>query len=105
MTGESEAWLAEASQTWVDAATTGVGFMLNGKRVAPEDVYAPPATTTLQQLHDLEIPGGIEWTFDGAWRVWIGNPMRDEANVGSEAEALEWLDRLARELYFWSKET
>lgn len=54
---------------------------------------------TLQQLHDLEIAGGIEWTFDGAWRVWIGNPMQDEANVGSEAEALEWLRKKAREIY------
>jgi len=54
---------------------------------------------TLQQLHDLEIPGGIEWTFDGAWRVWIGNPLRDEAMVGSEAEAMEWLAAKAQELY------
>jgi len=54
---------------------------------------------TLQQLHDLEIAGGIEWTFDGAWRVWIGNPLRDEAMVGSEAEAMTWLRKKAAEIY------
>ena len=54
---------------------------------------------TLQQLHDLEVAGGIEWTFDGSWRVWVGNPLRDEAMVGSEAEAMEWLAAKAQELY------
>lgn len=54
---------------------------------------------TLQQLHDLEIPGGIEWTYDGAWRVWIGNHLRDEAMVGSEAEAMTWLRKKAGEIY------
>lgn len=54
---------------------------------------------TLQELHDLEIAGGIEWLFDGSWRVWIGNPKLAEANVGSEDEAMRWLREKAEELY------
>lgn len=74
-------------------------------RPAADALEATQGMTTLQQLHDLEIPGGIEWTYDGAWRAWIGNPLRDEAMVGSEAEAMGWLDRRARELNILSKET
>lgn len=54
---------------------------------------------SLQLLHDLEISGGIEWMYDSAWHVWIGNPKRDEANVRSEREAMDWLKAKALELY------
>lgn len=69
-------------------------------RPATVALEADPAVTTLQQLHDREIAGGVEWLFDGAWHVWIGwSPIRDEANVSSEAEALAWLAEKAEELY------
>lgn len=58
-----------------------------------------PQPVTLQTFHDLEIAGGIEWLYDGAWRVWIGNPKLAEANVGSEEEAMRWLRKKAAELY------
>ena len=54
---------------------------------------------TLQQLHDLEIAGGIEWTYDGAWRVTIGSPVLAEARASSEDEAMTWLTEKAAELY------
>lgn len=54
---------------------------------------------SLQLLHDLEIAGGIEWMYDGAWHVWIGNPKQAEANVSSEREALDWLKAKALEIY------
>jgi hypothetical protein len=54
---------------------------------------------TLQELHDLEIAGGIEWLYDGAWHVWIGNPKLADANVSSEEEAKRWLREKAAELY------
>jgi hypothetical protein len=54
---------------------------------------------SLQLLHDLEIAGGIEWMYDGAWHVWIGNPKQAEANVSSEQEALDWLRARAVQIY------
>lgn len=40
-------WLAEMSKVWMDEAVTGTGFMRDGKRVAPEDVYALPEACPL----------------------------------------------------------
>jgi len=54
---------------------------------------------SLQLLHDLEISGGIEWMFDGAWRVWIGSRKKDEATVSGEREAMDWLKAKAFEIY------
>lgn len=56
----------------------------------------------LQLLHDSEINGSIEWFFDGAWTVRIGDPMngiKAEAWVETAVEAEAWLHRKARELY------
>lgn len=54
---------------------------------------------SLQLLHDLEIAGSISWYFDGAWHVTIGSPVLDEANVGSEEEAMAWFRDKAKEHY------
>jgi hypothetical protein len=59
---------------------------------------------TLQQLHDAEISGTIDWLFDKAWHVEIGKPKQAEATVGSMSEAIEWIEQKAQELYGWTPE-
>lgn len=55
----------------------------------------------LQQLHDAEISGQIDWLFDTAWHVEIGKPVLASATVSSEQEALAWLEEKAKELFGW----
>jgi len=60
--------------------------------------------TFLQELHDDEINGSIEWVFDRAWMARIGAPVlaeasKAEATFMSLGEAAEWLRSKAVELY------
>lgn len=55
----------------------------------------------LQELHNSQINGSIQSVLDG-WSVKLGDERHGyvaEANVGSEAEAYDWLERTALERY------
>jgi hypothetical protein len=60
----------------------------------------------IQQLHDIEVNGGISWPEDGKILVYLGCPldpaprtrMHGEALVNSFAEAEAWLVKRARQL-------
>lgn len=53
----------------------------------------------LQDLHDSEINGTIDWLYDRAWHAEIGKPPHAEADFDTGAEAVEWLRATAIKLY------
>lgn len=57
--------------------------------------------SVIQELHDSEINGAVEWLYDGAFAVRIGGPegpvATDQLHSWQEAEI--WLRMMATELY------
>src|SRR4051794_2673208 len=61
-----------------------------------------PATNLgifLQELHDSEINGSIEWMFDRVWTARIGAPVLAEASFNTLGEAAHWMLDKVNELY------
>lgn len=63
--------------------------------------------SAIQEIHDIEVNGGLAWPEEGKILVYLGCPldppprtrMLGEALVGSFAEAEAWLCEWARERY------
>ena len=56
----------------------------------------------LQDLHDSEINGSVDWFFDKCWRAGIGdnlNGWKSEKRLDTLGEAIEWLRDEAIRLY------
>jgi hypothetical protein len=53
----------------------------------------------LQELHDDEINGSIEWVFDRVWTARIGAPVLAEASFNNLNEAANWMLVKVNELY------
>jgi len=45
----------------------------------------------LQDLHDEEISGSIEWLYDQVWTARIGNPVLAEDSFRTLYEAVNWM--------------
>jgi len=61
-----------------------------------------PATNLgifLQELHDSEINGSIEWMYDRVWTARIGAPVLAEASFNTLSEAAHWMLDTANELF------